>query len=79
MNVEDPHNPHLLLIVKHHDHTKMTTQNKLVLKREKATYNMNNTQKGSKQVGVGLSTQLAKDPLKKTTKNEEETKKQKKN
>jgi hypothetical protein len=57
----------------------MTTQNKLVLKREKATYNMNNTQKGSKQVGVGLSTQLAKDPLKKTTKNEEETKKQKKN
>lgn len=35
---------------------------------------MNNTQKGSRQVGVGLSTQLAKDHLKKTTKNEEETK-----
>jgi hypothetical protein len=45
-----------------------------MLKREKVTNNMNNTKKGRRQVRVGLSTHLAKDHLKKTTKNEEETK-----
>jgi hypothetical protein len=49
-----------------------------VLKKEKATNNMNNTKKGRRQVGVGLSTHLAKDRLKKTTKNEEETRNKKK-
>jgi hypothetical protein len=45
-----------------------------VLKREKATNNMNNTKKRRRQVGVGLSTHLVKDCLNKTIKIKEETK-----